>query len=118
MKEVWKDIKDYEGLYQVSSFGNVRSLDRIDCDGRKRKGRILKPHSAKRYLAVSLSKCSNVKKIRVHKLVAGYFIKKEKEGLVVNHIDENKHNNHIDNLEWCTQRQNVIHYYKMRKLSC
>lgn len=110
MKEVWRYIKGYEGLYQVSSIGNVRSLERETRQGKgyyKREGKVLKPSIGKDgYLRVHLSKDGKKSTVDVHRLVAIAFIPNE-EGLpCVNHKDENKTNNVIENLEWCSYSYN------------
>ncbi len=108
--EVWKDIPGYEGFYQASSFGRIRSVDRtIQCADsiRTYKGRILKPDKKKNgYLEVALNKQGNRKQHLVHRLVAITFIDNPKGLLVVNHKDEDKENNSIGNLEWCSQSYN------------
>ena len=107
--EVWKDIPEYEGLYQVSNLGSVRSLDRIDIIGRKLKGKVLKAAiCSPKYLGVSLSKDNKAKTITVHKLVAYAFLNHKSCGykLVVNHIDTNPKNNNVTNLEIVTAREN------------
>ena len=115
MKETWKDIPGYEGLYQVSDMGRVRSLDRIIVDAsknrtRKLNGKILKPcKDAKGYLIVDLSKGGRKKTIKVHKLVAIAFLNHKRCGMeeVVDHIDNNQQNNRLDNLQLTTQRRNT-----------
>lgn len=104
--EVWKDIAGYEGLYQVSSHGNVRSLNW----GNRGfvKNLYLKPHN-KGYLQVELSNRGIKKMHTVHRLVALAFVPGYSEGLVVNHLDENKQNNRCENLEWCTTSENTKH---------
>ena len=112
MREEWKDIEGYEGLYQVSNMGRVRSLDRIIVykDGRvwNCKGRILKNVKGKNgYLYVNLSKVGNVGKPQnIHRLVAIAFIPNPDNLPQVNHKDEDKTNNTVDNLEWCTAKYN------------
>lgn len=115
MEEIWKDIKDYEGKYQVSNLGRVRSLDR-KVGNHPRKGKVLKPCVNRNgYLSVNLySKNTNRKVKSVHRLVAQSFIPNIEGKLEVNHIDGNKQNNKIDNLEWCTMSENKIHAYKTR----
>lgn len=105
--EEWRDIKGYEGLYQVSNFGRVRSLNRMDSIGRQRQGRILKPSSNEwGYPHVVLSKNGKHKTVRVHRLVAIAFLPNPDNLPEVNHKDENKYNNHVNNLEWCNHQYN------------
>ena len=112
MTEIWKAVKGYEGLYEVSNFGNVRSLDRFvkakNDSLTKKKGRILVPfyESQKGYYQVSLSKDGKNKKHRVHRLVALAFLENPFNCTDVNHKDEDKTNNNVDNLEWCTRKYN------------
>ena len=119
--EIWKDIENYEGLYQVSNWGNVRSLDTlINCKGAKnidkhiRKGRILKKYiGTTGYYTVNLSKNSKIKLARVHRLVAKTFIKNPKNHYCVNHKDGNKLNNKVENLEWCDFAFNNKEAYRL-----
>lgn len=110
MCEEWTDIKDYEGLYQVSNFGRVRSLDRLDGSNHRLKGRILKPiKQTHGYLHVCLYKNGSQSIKKIHRLVAQAFISNPENKLDVNHIDENKTNNMLSNLEWVTRKENVNH---------
>ena len=111
--ELWKDVKDYEGLYQVSTFGRVRSLDKyIDVKIRNvdkvlKQGKILKPVCNKNgYLKVNLCKNGKVKIYSLHRLVAKTFIPNPDNLPCVNHKDEDKTNNYPYNLEWCTHEYN------------
>ena len=107
MNEVWKDIEGYEGIYQVSNLGRVRSLDRIDCYGRPHKGKIIKQGLWKSgYPNLSLHKDGSIINTSVHRLVAKAFVPGYFEGADVNHRDEDKMNNRADNLEWCTRSYN------------
>ena len=112
MQEIWKDIVDYENLYQVSNLGRVRSLDRIIVDSRnvrKFKGVDLKKHKKKSgYLTVQLKH----KDFQIHRLVAKAFIPNPDGKPQVNHKDGDKQNNRVDNLEWCTCEENINHAYK------
>ena len=107
-KEIFKDIKDYEGLYQISNFGRVKSVSRKRIDRNQiLEERILKQRKKENgYLIVNLSKLDIDKKMYVHRLVAQTFIPNPNNLQQVNHKDENKMNNKVDNLEWCTQRYN------------
>lgn len=104
MEEIWKDIKGFEGLYQVSNLGRVRSLG-FD---KYHKGIVLKPafDGKKNYLFVVLRNKGVKKLINVHRLVAIAFIPNPNNLPCVNHKDENKTNNKADNLEWCTVKYN------------
>ena len=98
--EIWKDIKDYEGMYQVSSEGRVKSLkygeEKILKNNKNNSG----------YLSVSLSKDGKRKTYSIHRLVAQAFISNPNNLLEINHIDEDKTNNRVENLEWCTKQYN------------
>jgi len=101
MNETWKDITGYEGLYQVSDLGQVRSL-------KFGKVRILKPgHNTDGYLKVILCQSGNKRNVLVHRLVAEAFIPNPLKLPVINHKDENPVNNVVTNLEWCTHRYNM-----------
>ena len=118
--EIWKDIYyfdciknewvDYRGLYQVSSEGRVKSLERLNSKGCKVKERILKTsYNNRGYLLVKLYKNKKGKNLTVHRLVAQMFIENDDKinKKEVNHKDENKMNNDANNLEWSTREFNV-----------
>lgn len=108
MKEIWKDIKDYEELYQVSNLGRVRSMPRKGTHINKI--HILKSNkNYKGYLHVSLTKKCVSKTKSIHRLVAETFIPNPDNLPQVNHKDGNKLNNCVDNLEWITNYDNLIH---------
>ena len=99
--EIWKDIKGFEGLYQISNYGRVKNL---------RKNTIVKPFDNGGYERVHLSKEGKSIKKLVHVLVAEHFIsEKPFPDAQVNHKDLNRKNNHVDNLEWCDVKTNVRH---------
>lgn len=126
-KEEWKPVVGYEGYYEVSNYGRVRSLDRparfvskngmesmrvvrakpIACTVAKKSKRV----------SVMLSKCGGKKRIAVHRLVAFAFVKNDnpEEYTEINHIDENPSNNRADNLEWCNRKYNMT-YGKMQEV--
>ena len=106
-KEEWRDVVDYEGIYQVSDMGRVRSLDRITSHGHKRKGKALKPGTGSRgYEHVDLSKVGSASTKNVHQLVALAFIGPRLDDLVVDHIDNDKLNNRVENLQYISNRLN------------
>lgn len=106
MREIWKDIPGYEGLYRVSNLGNVKSLNWRNTG--EAKNLYLKPHR-RGYLQVELAKNGIKKCFVVHRLVATAFLPNDDLLPQVNHKDENKKNNRADNLEWCTQSYNAIY---------
>lgn len=113
--EQWKSIKGYEGLYEVSNLGRVRSLDRlVKYNGFvKKDSQIIKPAtSCNGYLFVCLYNQTQKRILYLHKLVAENFIPNPYKRSVINHIDEIKSNNEYINLEWCTTSDNVLHSIK------
>ena len=110
-QEIWKDIEGYEGKYQVSNCGNVRSLMYHNTKGIKRIS-LLKPATDNRgYFRCALSKNNILKTYKVHRLVAQAFIPNPNNYPQINHLDGNKKNNNAENLEWCTNSVNQIHAY-------
>lgn len=111
MREEWKPIHNYENLYLISTLGNVKSL------GNKlgKKDKILKPFLLSyKYYAIEL-RHKNIRKCKtIHRLVAETFLTNShpKVKTQVNHIDGNKLNNNLNNLEWCTPQENTTHYYR------
>ncbi len=113
---MWKDVKNYEGLYQVSDDGRVKSLAR-EVKGaynsiHKLKEKELKPWVASGYLRATLRKDGIETFASVHRLVAQAFIPNSNSYDVVNHKDGNKMNNNVSNLEWCTASDNMYHAFK------
>lgn len=117
MQEIWKDIKGFEGRYQVSNYGRVKSLARIVKRGqngyRNIKETILSPRTdTKRgYQTISIRIHSKRYNLSLHRLVAETFIPNPNNYPVINHIDGNPSNNNVNNLEWCTQSYNVKYSY-------
>lgn len=122
MKEIWKDIKGYEGIYQVSNLGRVRSLNRTyilnNGNPQSAKGQIMSQYDTKDgYKGIKLRGLCVRKSFRVHRLVAQTFIPNPENLPEVNHKDENKHNNIVSNLEWCTPKYNANYGTVKERLS-
>lgn len=116
--EVWKDIEGYEGLYQVSNFGRVKSLERIDSLGRHRREKILKTDiNNKGHLSVKLSKNGVRKKYLIHRLVAEEFLPNPEKKPIVHHKDHNKLNNNVDNLVWLTHEEHAAEHPERNEAS-
>ena len=117
MTEIWKDIKDYENLYQISNLGRVKSLERKVKN--KNGYKVIKEKILKNYIhntgyyAVNLRKQCKIDIRLIHRLVAEYFIDNPKMYPIVNHKDGNKLNNNIKNLEWCTYKHNINEAYRL-----
>lgn len=110
---IWKDVKGYEGLYQVSDTGLVKRIPSVKC----KTERILQQGTQKTgYKYVNLSKNSRPHTKRVHRLVAETFIPNPDNLPQINHKDENKANNNVNNLEWCSEKYNVN--YGTRRKRC
>jgi hypothetical protein len=110
MQEVWKDIPGYEGHYQVSTYGKVRSMNYMGHQGVVRE--LKQQHTYDGYCRVSLMMNGRKKCITTHILVAKTFIQNPKNKPQVNHIDGNKDNNSVNNLEWVTPEENIQHSIK------
>jgi len=112
--EIWKDIVGYD-QYQVSNYGRVKTT----ANAATRKERILKPLKHPRgYFRVALWKDNKSKFFFIHRLVAEYFISNPENKPTINHIDGDKSNNHIDNLEWTTYRENMNHAIDNKISAC
>ena len=109
LNEIWKPIKGYEGLYEVSNFGRIKSLKR---------NIILKSYKDGRgYLCVRLYKYNSSIQYKVHRLVAEVFIDNPNNYKEVNHKDENKTNNRVENLEWCDRKYNCNYGTRNERMS-
>lgn len=117
MIEEWRDIRDYEGIYQISNFGRLRSLDREICITEKsgraykylKRGRIISPGICRGYLNTTLCNGDMRKTQYVHRLVASAFLPNPENLPEINHKDRNPLNNRVENLEWCSRYYNT-HY--------
>lgn len=117
-KEEWRSVKQYDGTYEVSSLGNVRSVPRIVKykDGRIREYQsvVLKQNKGSHgYRMVGLATCGKVKASLVHRIACEAFLVNHKSSRTVNHIDGNKVNNVLENLEWATDSENQKHAYRI-----
>lgn len=108
MEIVWKDIVGFEGLYQISNKGEVKSLG----NNFSRKEKLLKFDLSKEYPKLELFKNGVRNRKLLHRLIAEHFIPNPENLPFVNHIDNNRSNYQLDNLEWCTPKYNVNHYFK------
>lgn len=121
--EIWKPIIGYEGLYEVSNTGIIRSLDRVISTHKGhlifKKGQQLSYDTTNAgYYRVCLSKNCQTQRFSVHRIVAAHFVGTLCGSLVINHLDGNKTNNHYTNLEICTAQQNAIHACDINLIKC
>lgn len=115
-KEIWKDVVGYNGVYEISNLGHIRSTDRVIMrkgSPSKLSGKRLKTHLVQGYETVTLHKNGKRKPEYIHRLVLIAFGERVPGKNTVNHIDGNKLNNKIDNLEWCTIAENNAHAIRM-----
>lgn len=125
--EIWKDIKNFEGLYQISHLGRVKSVDRIVVIEDQKNNRVYEKHfpecikatnlDTKGYVIVTLKKNGKSSRHRIHRLVAEAFIPNSNNLPQVNHLNENKKDNHISNLEWCTDEYNNTYGTRLKRIS-
>ena len=113
MKEIWKPVEGYEDLYEVSNYGRVKSISFRNRMATFSREKMLSPLKIRGYLRVSLCKNGKHKYFSIHRLVAEHFILNLENKPCVNHKDGDKHNNCVNNLEWCTYSENEQHSHKM-----
>lgn len=121
-REIWKDVRGFEDYYEISSKGNVRSKSRVVVTkkgvNRKLDSKIRVPVKTKGYYSITFSKNHKWSKFQIHRLVAKAFIPNPENKPCVNHINGNKLDNKVENLEWCTYKENEKHSYeKLGKVS-
>lgn len=122
--EIWKDIDEFKGMYQVSNYGRIKSLERIVERNNKGKTKvnekILKTYINKKtgYCYAMFSILGKNKIRHIHRLVAKAFIPNPQNKKDINHKDCNRTNNYIDNLEWCTRSENIKYGFKYGKIKC
>lgn len=121
IEEEWKDVVNYEGYYQVSNLGRIKSLDRVIVDKNGVEMQI--PSIIKKlqksktgYWCIELWRHNKLKYVKVHRLIADAFIPNPENKPQVNHIDSNRLNNDISNLEWCTPSENTIHAVRLGRI--
>ena len=113
--EIWIDVFGFNGIYQISSLGNIRSIRFFKNKGNNIIREITPYSQSKGYLQVCLCLNGSIKRFTIHKLVAEHFIPNPQNKPCINHINSNREDNSIDNLEWVTFRENNIHSIKMGK---
>lgn len=112
LDEIWKDIKGYEGEYQISNRGRIKSIRYIAKYNRFIE-KVMKPgDNGRGYLTTMIGRKGNVKTVKIHRLVAETFVPNPNDLSEVNHIDGNKQNNNVENLEWVSHQENMIHAHK------
>lgn len=125
--EIWKDVENFEGLYQISNLGRVKSVERVVHVEDPKKHRTYTKHfpecikattlDSKGYVMVTLKKDGKTSRYRIHRLVAKAFIPNADNLPQVNHKDENKENNCVENLEWCTNDYNNNYGTRISRIS-
>lgn len=112
MKEIWKDIPNYEGLYQASNLGRIKSLNFYGSD----KEKIMSIQTTGNYNHIILHKDGKSKNFSIQKLIALTFIPNHNNYKEINHKDENTRNNCVDNLEWCNHSYNINYGNRIQKV--
>ena len=119
--EIWKDVIGYKGFYQVSNLGRIRSLDRTverGCSYLPIKGKVLTGHiNGDGYHFIGLCKNNIRKFLAIHRIVAQAFIKNKYDKPCIDHIDGNRLNNNVENLQWCTNKENMNNPISIKRMS-
>lgn len=115
--EEWRDINGYEGIYQISSYGRVKSIDRVLSNGKKRKSKFLYIHKINGYPTVSLCKDYKQRNYKIHRLVAQAFIPNIENKPCIDHINCIRDDNRVENLRWVTHKENMNNPVSTAKLS-
>lgn len=114
MKEIWKEIGGNREIYEISNLGHARTKDRIGARGYQVKGHdLVLQDNSNGYLRCGMNLDGKPKSYLIHRLVAEQFVLNPYNKPFVNHIDGNKHNNMVENLEWCTKSENELHAHKI-----
>lgn len=118
--ETWLPVYGYESLYEISSHGRIRSLDKSWVNDRggicRKAGKVLTPDTAHGYYHIKLWQSGRFKWFQIHQLVAIAFIPNPENKPHVNHLNSNRGDNMVDNLEWCTPKENLVHASRMGRL--
>lgn len=114
MEEIWKDVVGYEGIYKVSNLGNVRRVSSFRGVNKMYLGcyNLKGLDNGKGYLRIKLTMYNKSKRVMLHRIIAEAFIPNPDKKPFINHIDHDKRNNSLSNLEWCTQSENILHEVK------
>ena len=108
MEEIWKDIKGYEGIYQVSNMGRIKSLNRCDSNNHLLYGKLLKPEKTiYGYHQITLCKNGKTQKYKIHRLVCTHFLPNPENKPYIDHINCNRTDNRVENLRWVTHKENM-----------
>ena len=123
IEELWKDVVGYEGWYKISNIGNVKRIKKIHCNHGKKnyvfREYILKPSKDRKgYLVVTVTDCVSKKHVKVHRLVAQAFIPNPDEKEQVDHINRCVSDNRVENLRWCTNKENQLNTKNNVILKC